>query len=43
MLWLVPPVGVEDPLWEAITRVDPKAELMAVERLPAETLRYARL
>jgi hypothetical protein len=43
VLWLVPPVGVEEPLWEAITRVDPKAELMAVERLPAETLRYAGL
>ena len=43
VLWLVPPAGVEEPLWDAIARVDPKAELMAVERLPAETLRYAGL
>ena len=41
VLWLVPSAGVEELLWEAITRVDPRAELMAVERLPAEVLRYA--
>jgi hypothetical protein len=41
VLWLVPSPGVEEPLWEAITRADPEAELMAVERLPAALLRYA--
>jgi hypothetical protein len=33
--------GVEEPLWEAIAAVDPKAELMAVETLPPECLVYA--
>jgi hypothetical protein len=41
VLWLVPAAGVEELLWDAIAGVDPKAELMAVERLPAEALRYA--
>jgi hypothetical protein len=41
VLWLVPPTGVEAPLWEAIAAVDPKAELMAVETLPAACLIYA--
>jgi hypothetical protein len=41
VLWLVPATGVEEPLWEAIAAVDPGAELMAVERLPAAALRYA--
>ena len=41
VLWLVPAAGVEEPLWAAIAAVDPKAELMAVERLPAGLLRYA--
>jgi hypothetical protein len=38
VLWLVPSAGVEEPLWEAISEVDPEAELMAVERLPAGLL-----
>jgi hypothetical protein len=41
VLWLVPAVGVEEPLWASIAGVDPEAELMAVERLPAGLLRYA--
>jgi hypothetical protein len=41
VLWLVPPAGVEEPLWGAIAEVDPKAELMAVETLPPECLVYA--
>jgi hypothetical protein len=41
VLWLVPAAGVEEPLWAAIAEVDPEAELMAVERLPAAALRYA--
>jgi hypothetical protein len=41
VLWLVPGAGVEGPLWDVIAAVDPQAELMAVERLPAEVLRYA--
>jgi hypothetical protein len=41
VLWLVPAAGVEEPLWTSIAGVDPKAELMAVERLPAGLLRYA--
>jgi hypothetical protein len=41
VLWLVPSSGVEEVLWDAIAGIDPKAELMAIERLPAETLRYA--
>jgi hypothetical protein len=41
VLWLVPPSGVEEPLWDAIAAVDPKAELMAVETLPPECLVYA--
>jgi hypothetical protein len=39
--WLGPAPGVEAPLWEANAGADPKAELMAVERLPAEALRSA--
>jgi len=42
VLWLVFPAGVEEPLWAAIAGVDPKADLMAVERLPPECLVYAR-
>jgi hypothetical protein len=42
VLWLVPPAGVEEPLWDAIAAVDPKAELMAVETLPPACLVYAR-
>jgi hypothetical protein len=38
----VPCAGAEVPLWEAIAAVDPKAELMAAETLPAECLVYAR-
>jgi hypothetical protein len=41
VLWLVPSAAVGEPLWAAISAVDAKAELMAVERLPAEALRYA--
>jgi hypothetical protein len=41
VLWLVPSAAVEEPLWAAIAAVDPMAELMAVERLPAELLRSA--
>jgi hypothetical protein len=41
VLWLVPAAGVEETLWAAIAAVDPEAELMAVERLPAGLLRYA--
>jgi hypothetical protein len=41
VLWLVPPRGVEEPLWDAIAGVDPKAELMAVETLPRQCLVYA--
>ncbi len=41
VLWLVPPAGVEGPLWDAIARVEPKAELMAVETLPSACLVYA--
>jgi hypothetical protein len=41
VLWLVPSAGVAEALWDAIAAVDPAAELMAVERLPAEALRYA--
>jgi hypothetical protein len=41
VLWLVPGPAVEESLWDVISTVDPKAELMAVERLPAELLRYA--
>ena len=41
VLWLVPPTGVEGPLWDAIARVDPGADLMAVETLPPACLVYA--
>jgi hypothetical protein len=41
VLWLVPSAAVEEPLRAAIAAVDPEAELMAVERLPADLLRYA--
>ena len=41
VLWLVPPAGIEAPLWEAIAAVDLKAELMAVETLPSACLVYA--
>jgi hypothetical protein len=41
VLWLVPPTGVEAPLWDAIAEVDPKADPMAVEPLPPECLVYA--
>jgi hypothetical protein len=36
------PAAVEESLSAAITAVDPKAELMAVETLPPECLVYAR-
>src|SRR5262245_1262295 len=42
VLWLVPGAGVEEALWAAIAAVDPKAELMAVETLPAACLIYVR-
>jgi hypothetical protein len=38
----VPSAAVEEPLWAAIAGVDPKAELMAVETLPADCLAYVR-
>ena len=41
MLRLVPPAGVEAPLWAAIAEVDSETELIAVEALPAECLGYA--
>ena len=41
VLWLVPGAGVEESLWAAIATVDPEAEVMAVERLPADLLRSA--
>jgi hypothetical protein len=42
VVWLVPGAGAEEALWEAIAAVDPEAELMAVETLPADCLLYAR-
>jgi hypothetical protein len=42
VLWLVPGPGVERPLLEMVDQVDPKAELMAVEPLPAACLTYVR-
>jgi hypothetical protein len=42
VLWLVPSHGVERPLLELVDLVDPVAELMAVEQLPAACLIYAQ-
>jgi hypothetical protein len=42
VLWLVPGPGVERPLLELVDQVDPEAELMAIEQLPAACLIYVR-
>jgi hypothetical protein len=42
VLWLVPGLGVENPLLDALVHVDPKLDLMAVEQLPIVCLTYAR-
>ena len=42
VLGLVPGAGVEAPPWDASAAVDPEAELMAVEALPAACLVHAR-